>query len=461
MEVSTSTVVPQMQLPSHVYGLIFWISCVYGGGVFYFIGSMLTGLVVAARLCQQARPVLIDRKGASVRSSDRVASPVVFGKTILLPQEYTEWTEATLTQALTHEEAHIRHHDFGFLLLSAVNRAFFWFNPAAWWLHRKLATLAEFRSDDAVLNKFSDSSSYARTLLDLAVKPRLTIPLTMANILTVTPRIQRMLSHPSRRSFTHPAWACMGLAIVLIMAAVVMKVEMNCSSSALSTTDQSTDLFLQRRYEQARPRRSVPLSPVKVKHWCGDYRASPITVLTVSEENGHLFARYTGQARFEVFPDEEGELFYTVIPAQLTAVGLKMQPATSLIIHQNGVEHVAPRINSKESLAIASHFLSRRQENIPQSGSADALRQILAPSITGAINETGLSDTTRDVMRVRMPFLGQDLISAGPLRSIVFTGVGEGGWDLYEIHFQHAVFGARVLMAENGKIDGLYLGPLP
>lgn len=450
-----------IQTPSRVQGILFGLSCIYCGGVLYFAGSLLTGLFVAARLRRHARPVLVDRAGLRIRSSDCLTSPVVFGNTILLPAHYTKWPEAVLEQTLTHEEAHIRHNDFEFLLLSSINRAIFWFNPAVWWLHRKLATLAEFRSDDAVLNRSNDSTAYARTLLNLAAKSRLTIPLAMANTQTVTTRVQRMLSRPTSRSFTHPAMACMVLAFVLVMAAVMMKIVMIRTSSASAVADQTTDMFIQRRYEQARPRRSVSLDPSAVIHWCGDYRASPVTVLTVSAENGHLFAQYTGQTRFEVFPDKEGELFYTVIPAQLSSFGSKTRPAASLVIHQNGVEHVAPRIGSTESSAITRHFMNRRQANVPQPGSANALTRILAPSITGLIDETGLSDTARDVMRARMPFLGQDLISAGSLRSIVFKGVGEGGWDLYEIHFQHSVFGARVLMAANGKIDGLYLSPLP
>ena len=122
-----------------------------------FIGSMLMWRVVRA-----ARPVPDSwaigegyaaniAANADVRVSDVVVVPVTFASTILLPSASSAWSTRKRQAVLLHEGAHVAHGDFYVLLLAAINRAVFWFNPFAWWQLARLADLAEAVSDDAAV----------------------------------------------------------------------------------------------------------------------------------------------------------------------------------------------------------------------------------------------------------------------------------------------------------------------
>src|SRR5262249_60120941 len=77
------------------------------------------------------------------------------------------WSPAKRRAVLSHEGSHVAHGDFYVLLLAAINRAVFWFNPFAWWQLARLAELAEIISDDAALEQLEDRPSYAFILLDV------------------------------------------------------------------------------------------------------------------------------------------------------------------------------------------------------------------------------------------------------------------------------------------------------
>jgi GWxTD domain-containing protein len=87
---------------------------------------------------------------------------------ILLPESSCEWSADTRLAVLAHEEAHIARGDWAIALVARINRAFFFFHPLAWWLERKLASLAEQACDDAALSQVRDRATYAEALLDMA-----------------------------------------------------------------------------------------------------------------------------------------------------------------------------------------------------------------------------------------------------------------------------------------------------
>ena len=86
---------------------------------------------------------------------------------IILPLGWRKWTRGRLDAVLTHERAHVRRRDPLVQWLALLNRAVFWFHPLAWWLERKLASLAEEACDAAVLDQGHDPVEYAEVLLDI------------------------------------------------------------------------------------------------------------------------------------------------------------------------------------------------------------------------------------------------------------------------------------------------------
>ena len=49
----------------------------------------------------------------------------------------------------------------------------------------------------------------------------------------------------------------------------------------------------------------------------------------------------------------------------------------------------------------------------------------------------------------------------GTLQSITFKSVGPGGFDIYEVKFEHGSLDWRILLDTDGKVAGERLVPLP
>jgi beta-lactamase regulating signal transducer with metallopeptidase domain len=103
--------------------------------------------------------------------SSLCAAPVTVGffhPTVIVPEHWREWTQAQLDAVLTHEREHARRRDSLVQWLALLNRALFWFHPAAWWLERHLSALAEEACDNVVLARGHSPYKYSEYLIDMA-----------------------------------------------------------------------------------------------------------------------------------------------------------------------------------------------------------------------------------------------------------------------------------------------------
>jgi beta-lactamase regulating signal transducer with metallopeptidase domain len=143
------------------------------GGYLIVAGAMLVrllvGVVLSWNLVRAARPIRDAwAEGGRVRASAAISAPVTVGGSIVLPLDCVGWAASTQRAVLAHERAHVAGGDFYLLLLAQLNRVLFWFNPLSWWLHCRLASLAELTSDDAAIDALGDGPGYAAILLEMA-----------------------------------------------------------------------------------------------------------------------------------------------------------------------------------------------------------------------------------------------------------------------------------------------------
>jgi beta-lactamase regulating signal transducer with metallopeptidase domain len=114
-------------------------------------------------------------RGVSIRESSEVTVPLTIGfwrPLLILPAHWRSWDEWTQRAVLMHELTHVRREDWGIAMMAAIAKCVFWFNPLAWWLERKLSSLAEQASDEACVRFFGDPQRYAKTLLHFAAAAR-------------------------------------------------------------------------------------------------------------------------------------------------------------------------------------------------------------------------------------------------------------------------------------------------
>ncbi len=91
-------------------------------------------------------------------------------------------------------------------------------------------------------------------------------------------------------------------------------------------------------------RKEVPVDPKLFDGYSGRYELAPGIAMTITREGDRLMAQLTGQPKFQIFAEGDRDYFYKVADAQITFVSDGQGKATELILHQNGVDQHAKRI---------------------------------------------------------------------------------------------------------------------
>lgn len=125
---------------------------------------------------------------------------------VLLPLWVATMPDDELEILLAHELAHVRRMDAFVNRLQALVQAWLWWNPAVWWLNRRIREEREFCCDDSVLALgIASGADYSRTLLTVA--ERVSLPKSawsasgMAdNFVAIDCRVRRALAGGQVRS---------------------------------------------------------------------------------------------------------------------------------------------------------------------------------------------------------------------------------------------------------------------
>jgi len=175
-----------------------------------------------------------------VRVTQRVGVPATFGSSVLLPDDFSTWSERKRDAVIAHERSHVIERDCYLLWLAHLHTCLFWFNPMAWWVQRKVAALAEATSDDAALHTVGDRPAYAEILLEFANRGR-TANVLVAPMATssVSHRIERIISQTA--SARTPTMKLRLLAIAALLPAVIFVVlPLRGSTVAIARADIPT-----------------------------------------------------------------------------------------------------------------------------------------------------------------------------------------------------------------------------
>lgn len=156
---------------------------VWAAGIALLLLRLGLGLVGAARLSRQGRPlvgpvweaalreflaIVSLRRRVRLKSHGRVSVPMTWGvvrPVVLFPEDCPGWDEGRRSAALFHELSHIKRADFAVMLLVRLSLALYWFNPLVWVVFRRLRREQEKACDELVLKAGLRPSLYARSLL--------------------------------------------------------------------------------------------------------------------------------------------------------------------------------------------------------------------------------------------------------------------------------------------------------
>ena len=88
----------------------------------------------------------------------------------------------------------------------------------------------------------------------------------------------------------------------------------------------------------------IAVDPATLDRFVGEYQLAPAFSITITRENGALWAEATGQSKFPIFPEAPERFFYKVVDAQITFTVDPAGKVTGLILHQNGNDVPGTRI---------------------------------------------------------------------------------------------------------------------
>ena len=194
--------------------------------------------------------------------------------------------------------------------------------------------------------------------------------------------------------------------------------------------------------------------------YVGSYELGPGAILTVSRTGDQLFTQLTGQPKFQVFPESERKFFLKIVDAQLTFDTDAEGKATQVILHQNGRDLPAKRIDAAQATALSATLAKRVKDQTALPGSEAAVRRIIDELRLGQPKYELMTPAFADLTRQQLPQLKTIFSQFGAVESVTFKGVAPGGADIYEVKFEHGSSEWRITLESDGKVAGVGLRPL-
>jgi D-alanyl-D-alanine-carboxypeptidase/D-alanyl-D-alanine-endopeptidase len=207
---------------------------------------------------------------------------------------------------------------------------------------------------------------------------------------------------------------------------------------------------------------SEPVLDAKIlDDYVGHYEITPAFILAVTRDGNQLFVQATNQGRAAVYPKAAAEFFYKVVDAQITFETDAQGHATALVLHQNGRDQHAKRVDDVTAKQLADTVAQRFKDQKAFPGSEAAIRHQIDDLQRKQPDFDQLTPRLADLIRPQVEHTEALITGLGALQSLVFKGVGPGGFDIYNVKFEHGALDWRILIDMDGKIAGESLRPIP
>jgi D-alanyl-D-alanine-carboxypeptidase/D-alanyl-D-alanine-endopeptidase len=207
--------------------------------------------------------------------------------------------------------------------------------------------------------------------------------------------------------------------------------------------------------------RTVAVDQRRLDRYLGRYELSPTFILSVNRDGDQLYVQATGQTRAAVYPSGDREFFYKVVNAQITFEADTQGQIIGLVLHQNGRDQSAKRIDEVEARALEDAVAKRFKDQTAMPGSEAATRRFLEQLQRHRVDYERLTPEFAIVHRQNESLVEASIASYGALQSVTFKGVGPGGADIYELKFENGTVDWRIVLATDGKVAGVSFHKLP
>jgi hypothetical protein len=208
-------------------------------------------------------------------------------------------------------------------------------------------------------------------------------------------------------------------------------------------------------------RHEVAVDAATLDRYVGFYQPEHEAVFTVTRDRGQLVTRLTGQRSLPIFAESVTSFFAKAVDAQITFVTDAAGQATSLVLHQNGKDHLMRRIDAAAAQLIENKTAERVKDQTENPGSEPALRRLIDGISSGKPNYAEMSGTLADATRQQLPNLQASHQDLGAVKSIQFLGVSRQGEDVYSVRHDNGASHWRIILDSRGIISSAWVTPGP
>ncbi len=239
------------------------------------------------------------------------------------------------------------------------------------------------------------------------------------------------------------------------------------SGGALATSSGVHHIAYEYHWPDFAPReiteRKDAVSPDVLARYVGIYAMAPGVNMTITLAGNQLAGQMTGQGKIALSAESETTFVPQGIDAQIEFPKDDSKgPASQLILHQNGRDTTAKRLDDAEAKKVAdaaAAFDKRFKDQTAAKENEAALRQMIEELQSGKPNYDRMSVGLANATRQQLPQLQSTIAGLGAVQSVKFTGVGPGGADIYQVKFEKGSLEYRIWLAPDGKIDSANFRP--
>jgi len=362
---------------------------------------------------------------------------------IVVPEWLLQSAPTEQSAVIAHEQSHLQAHDPQLLTVALCLLVLMPWNLPLWWQLRRLRYAIEVDCDARVLKAGQDPGQYGETLIALGQRQSRFIGAVAAMSESksfLEQRLQIMLRRPRK------GWRVMATALgCLSLGLVGVAAEVGPPNAATSTDEPAVQV----------------LDAAVLDRYVGAYQMAPSAVLAITRTGSQMFAQLSGQPRLEIFAQSETEFFYKVVKAQISFQTDAQDHTTALVLHQNGEDHRAARIDDATAQQISAALDARIQSQTATPGSERALRHLIDGIVTGNPPFAEMSPQLADATRQQLSRLQAAMAQLGAVQSVEFRGVGSQGWDIYDVRQEHGVSQWRIALGTDGIISGALVSTGP
>jgi hypothetical protein len=199
------------------------------------------------------------------------------------------------------------------------------------------------------------------------------------------------------------------------------------------------------------------VDPREFAKFVGFYQLNPTAFFMVTAKEGHLFARLTGQDDVEWFAESPSKFFAKVVPAQISFITDSRGNVSGLVLHQNGREEHAIRVDAEVAKAFEAALQKHIAEGKPDPERAALLRRDIAAQQAGEPDLAIMSPSLIAAAKQQWPRIQQWNRRVGRFKSLVFLHVSRQGYDIYDATYEHGhmIVSVGPLTADH-KLDGIF-----